>query len=326
MGKTFDNKSTSNRYALVGDIGGTNCRLGIMSSTGEIVERVDAINSQSMGPEKLLGVLEKLYGDSKIRFGSTGSFVGISLAIAGLINQEGGVLETAPHLENYVGFPFLNMLRKTFPGTHHVENDATAATLAEFRLGAGIGAKNMIYVAIGTGIGGGLIIEGDLYRGSGGFAGEIGHISGGSALLCSCGKYGCLEAMNSGSGIEAQLHSGALAKSYHDFNMEGTFGDSQQIGLAAQSGDLPSLEVIADVGKNIGIGLGNVVNILNPDTIIIGGGLSTLGEDLLNPIVASLRGVAFPEMSRDLKVAVGCLGDQGGMLGAGLLLFDLGKF
>ena len=139
-------------------------------------------------------------------------------------------------------------------------------------------------------------------------------------ILCACGKHGCLEAMNSGSGIETPLLDGALADTYEDIESESAFRGSLQIGMAAKSGYIPALELIRAVGK--GIGLGNVLNILNPDTLIIGGGLSALGEEFINSIIVSLQATAFYEMTRGLKVSGGSLGDYGGMLGAGLLLFD----
>ena len=319
MENGFSNRNTHNRAALVGDIGGTNCRLGIMSSTGEIVKRAESISSQSLTLEGLLERMEQLYVDFRMHFESTYSFVGVSLAVAGLVNQDVGVVEASPHLKHWAGVSFLGMLGDKFPGVHCIENDATAATFAEFRLGAGIGAKNMVYVSIGTGVGGGLIVDGSLYRGSGGFAGEIGHMYGGSQILCSCGKYGCLEAMNSGSGIKNRISRGE----FEGAGIPGTWELSQYIGGDVKSGDNSRSELIRDVGKNIGIGLGSVVNILNPDTLIIGGGvMSALGNKLLNPIMTSLRSAAFYEVTRDLRVSTGSLGDDGGMLGAGLLLFE----
>ena len=162
MENGFGNRNTHELVALVGDIGGTNCRLSIMSSAGEIIERTESISSQSLTVEGLLERMEQLYVDSRMHFESTYSFVGVSLAVAGLVNQDFGVVEASPHLKHWVGVSFLEMLGDKFPGMHCIENDATAATFAEFRLGAGIGARNMVYVSIGTGVGGGLIIDGSL--------------------------------------------------------------------------------------------------------------------------------------------------------------------
>lgn len=317
MENGVDNLGIHNRVALVGDIGGTNCRLSIMSSSGAIMERAESISSRNLTLDKLRGRMEQLCVDFRTHSESAYSFVGVSLAVAGLINQERGVMEASPHLKRWVGTSLRDMLGDKFPGTHTIENDATAATFAEFRLGAGIGARNMIYVSIGTGIGGGLIIDGSLYRGSGGFAGEIGHIYGGSQRLCSCGKYGCLEAMNSGSGMEMQIAA-------REFEGSGTCGAGEPFQyIDVEFGDASRLEMIENVGKNIGTGLSSVVNILNPDTLVIGGGvMRALGHKLLNPIMASLRSGAFYEVTRDLRVSIGGLGDDGGMLGAGLLLFE----
>ena len=310
------------RFALVGDIGGTNTRLGIMSSDGRIVERIKDLDSRRLNPEMLIDNINRLYVDCKEYFRSPDSFVGVSIAFAGLVNQTLGGMEASPHLSNYVGISFLDMLHNRLPGIHYVENDAAAACLAEYRLGAGVGAKNMIYVAVGTGIGGGLIIDGSLYRGSGGFAGEIGHIYAGSEFMCACGKSGCLEAMNSGSGIETYLSNMHLLDAYDDMGKRAS-GESQKCGNAVGSEWVVSVETIDRIGKNIGTGLGSVVNIMNPDTVVIGGGLSSWADDLLSPISESLRETAFGPMTKGLRVSIGSLGDQAGMLGAGLLLFDI---
>jgi len=323
MARRLRGRHVSERFALVGDVGGTNCRLGIMSSEGRLVERINNLDSRSLAPEELLENMEWLYANSKEYFNGTNSFVGVSIALAGLVSQKSGLMEASPHLGHYVGIPFLDMFRERFPGIHHMENDATAASLAEYRLGAGIGATNMVYVSVGTGIGGGLILNGNLYRGSGGFAGEIGHIYAGSEGLCACGKYGCLEATNSGLGIENQARDGLLSPRHNGLESDDWSVESQKIEGGAKSGDVASLELIKEIGKNIGVGLGSVVNVMNPDTLVIGGGLSELGEDLLNPIIASLRATAFHQMETDLRIRVSSLGDDGGMLGAGLLLFDM---
>ena len=139
MGKRSDSHNILKRFVFVGDIGGTNCRLGIMSLAGEIVERAKDVSSRSLTPQELVERMEQLYIDSRMHFDSTYSFAGVSLAIAGLVNQKIGLLEASPHLEHWIGVPFIDMFREKFPGACYIENDATAATFAEFWLGAGIG-------------------------------------------------------------------------------------------------------------------------------------------------------------------------------------------
>jgi glucokinase len=195
-----------------------------------------------------------------------------------------------------------------------LDDDANCAALGEKWLGAGKQAKDFIYIIIGTGIGGGLILNGALYRGAAGGAGEIGH---GTLLpdgpLCSCGNHGCLEALAAGPAIARRANQ----------LMPGESLTAQMVIERARAGEVTARQVIDEAGYYLGIGLANVVNLLNPEVIAIGGGVALdAGELLLAPARTEMRRRAFASSANAVRVELAQLGDDAGLIGAARLVWD----
>jgi glucokinase len=191
--------------------------------------------------------------------------------------------------------------------------------LGEHRLGAGRGLDNLIYMTVSTGIGGGMIVNGELYNGTDGSAAEVGHmIIQVDGPLCHCGHYGCLEAMASGTAIarmaEERLRSGwtsILSKSRRKITAE-------DVAAAAKKGDVLACQVIDDAAGYLGIGMAGLVNLFNPQMIVVGGGVSALGERLLRPARKSMKQHAFKLPAGTVRVVRSALGADSGLMGAAI--------
>jgi predicted NBD/HSP70 family sugar kinase len=236
--------------------------------------------------------------------------LGAGAALAGPIDQATGTVGSSAILPGWVGMPLAQELTARLGLPVHVDNDANVGALAESVLGAGRGASEMAYIMLGSGIGAGLIIGGQVYRGSGGTAGEIGHVLvNEQGPLCRCGNRGCLETY---AGADALLD---LLRRQH--------GDGLTIdGLVdlAGKGDAACQRVIADAARFVGVAAATLCNQLNPERIVIGGELAQTGALLLDPLRESIVRYAIPAAAEDVNVVVGELGERAELLGALVLV------
>jgi glucokinase len=202
-----------------------------------------------------------------------------------------------------------------------LDNDANCATLGEWWLGAGRGTRNMVGLTIGTGIGGGLILDGKLYHGASDVAGEIGHTTiETQGRHCACGNYGCLEAYASGPAIaararEALMHDGASSL------RERVGGDlatltAQTVYEAADAGDLLALEVVRDTARFLGAGVANLLNVFNPEIVVLAGGVTAAGDNLFVPLRTEVKRRAFRPAWNAARIVPGKLGGNAGVVGA----------
>ncbi|MFH1390361.1 MAG: ROK family protein [Candidatus Margulisiibacteriota bacterium] len=195
------------------------------------------------------------------------------------------------------------ILEKEFSRPVFIDNDANCAALAEARFGAGVGRRHFIYITVSTGIGGGIIINGQLYRGANGSAGEFGHmIIDSQGLTCGCGNVGCFEAMASGTAVRKRAGM-----------------DGASVELAARQGDKKALAVINETAHYLAIGISNLVNIFNPELVILGGGVSKMRELLLNPVRKEFKKYALYLPAKSVKIVRAKLGTNAGILGAAAL-------
>ena len=239
--------------------------------------------------------------------------LGAGAALAGPIDQATGTVGSSAILPGWVGMPLAQELTLRLGLPVHVDNDANVGALAESVLGAGRGAQDMAYIMLGSGIGAGLIIGGQVYRGSGGTAGEIGHVLVDEhGPLCRCGNRGCLETY---AGADALLD---LLRRQH--------GDGLTVdGLVqlARDGDAACQRVITDAARFVGVAAATLCNQLNPELLVIGGELAQTGSLLLDPLRASITRYAIPAAAEDVRVVSGDLGDRAELLGA--LVLVLGR-
>lgn len=245
----------------------------------------------------------------------------IGVSFGGPVHWEKGVVVCSHHVPGWEGFPLATWLSERFGVPVAVENDANAAALGEWRFGAGRGAKSFLYVTVSTGIGGGIVIEGTLYRGADSLAGEIGHmIIDPFGPRCTCGRNGCLEALASGPAIARKAREllatcPEKAKILWDL-VQGDLKrlSAREVALAAERGDHLAQEILREAGEALGFGLAQAITLLNPERVVLGGGVMKAGDFLLNSVRATAQRYVLPGARVEIVLAE--LGDDAPLWGA----------
>jgi glucokinase len=251
---------------------------------------------------------------------------GISIAAAGAVDIANGVVTLSPSLPGWRNIPLVARIREKFPAVPvDIIHDANAAALGELTYGAGKGTRNMVFLTVSTGIGGGIIINGKEYHGADGAAGEIGHMTIDSkGPRCTCGNTGCLEVLASGSAMAreaaARIRKGAASSLTGMVDGKIERITAREVGAAAEGGDPLANEIIDLIAGYLGIGLVNIANIFNPEAIVIGGGVSNLGERLLAPARRVVMERAFPLSARTARIVRAELGEDSGVIGAAVFV------
>jgi glucokinase len=303
---------------LAVDLGGTKIAAALISPDNRIIDRAYSL---TLAGEGLQPVTERIF--ATIDRLLSAHIEGIAIAAAGAIDTDKGLITLSPNLPGWLNVPLRDMVRKQYGVATYLLNDAKAAALGEHRLGAGKGANNLIYITVGTGIGGGIIVNGELYSGALGNAGELGHMTiDVNGPKCNCGNIGCLEVFASGTALasEARRRIKDGEKSRLTDIVHGDLGaiTAEKVGEAAHGGDRLAQEVISRAATYLGVGMVNLVNIFNPEMIIVGGGLAKMGELFLEPAREVVRKRAFSLGSRAVCIVVSKLGDDAGVLGAAI--------
>ncbi|MGI8550577.1 MAG: ROK family protein [Dehalococcoidia bacterium] len=263
---------------------------------GEDLRPTEATEGRETVIERMLDSLRKAVRSANVTIEDLN---GLGVAAPGPVDWQTGHVLEPPNLPGWGDVPLGSILSEQLGLPVVLENDANAAALGEYVSGAGRGAKALIYITISTGIGGGLVFDGRLYRGVSGAAGEVGHmIIRPEGPLCGCGRHGCLEALSSGSAIGREgataLANGRAPLLRRQIDDSGQPVSALLVARAAGEGDEDAQQILHEAGVSLGIGLGNLVNLLNPDRIVIGGGAAHIGAPLLEPAEAVMRRNAFP--------------------------------
>lgn len=305
------------KYILAVDIGGTKIAAGIVSRRGKILYKyVEPTNSQANNQDflnQLKRIIRHTIRASGLKFTKVrgqiclGSRIaGIGIGAPGPLDIKKGIIIFAPNMPKLKNFSIIQPLKKDFKLPVIMRNDADAAALAEWMFGAGRGTKNMIYLTISTGIGGGIIVNSQLYYGQGS-AGEIGHtIIDPNGPICRCGNRGCLEAFTSGTAVAK------LAKRI----MKDRQIDSKKVFQLARQGNKLAKKIVGKSLTTLGIGLVNLIHIFHPDKIILGGGMMR-DADIILPFLRKfvLRKV-MSGFKKNIKIEKAKLGDDVGLIGA----------
>ena len=302
------------------DIGGTNIRTAVVSDKYQIIAKEECLTLADEGPQP---VIERMLSavDHLLRNVSLSQLHSISIAAAGAINVEEGVVTLSPNLPGWHDVPLRDIVAKKYGVNTFLINDANAAALGEHRFGAGRGINNLIYLTVSTGIGGGIIINNQLYSGECGGAGEIGHMTiDVNGPRGSCGNIGCLEGLASGTAMAKdairRINDGERSSLTEMVGSRIENITAKEVEMAARNGDSLALEVISQAATYLGVGLVNLVNIFNPAMIIIGGGMAKMGDLLLNPARQVVKERAFPLSAQTVRIVPAQLGDGAGVLGA----------
>jgi glucokinase len=290
------------------DVGGTNTSGGSGGSDGRLLAKVRRATRRSGGAEAGIQLITEIIAELAATAQRDGLRVErIGIGFGGPVDFERGVVILSHHVEGWAGMPLRSRLEERFGIPVIVDNDANAGTLGEWRFGAGAGFSDLLYVNIGTGIGGGVIAGGRLVRGARNLAGEIGHttvVRGGA--LCTCGKRGCLESCASGEAI-ARRAEAALGKPV----------SGKEVFLLAEKADSTAQRVLLEIIEDLAQGIGTAVSLLNPAAVIIGGGLSEAPEALfLEPLRAAIPRYSLKEAAAGLRVEAAHLRYDAGIMGA----------
>ncbi len=313
------------KYLGTVDLGGSKILSVIAEGDGRRLGEDRRTTSAEEGPEVVLeriGVsLETALANAGVQ---RGDLAAVGICSPGPCDIDAGVISSAPNLPDWRDVPICRYLEERLGVRACLENDANAAAVGEHVYGAGRGCRHLIYITVSTGIGGGLIIDGRLYRGATGVAGEIGHMTvEPDGPVCGCGNRGCLEAFGSGTAIAARgeelVAQGGSPLLVRLAQEQGGL-TAAIVGQAAEAGDSASRDIIQRAGYYLGVGLASYVNIFNPEVIIIGGGLAKMGELLLGPARAEMEARAMPEALKAVQLKPAELGDYVGVMGMVALL------
>ena len=306
------------------DLGGTKIRSIVADADGQVLgedrRETDADEGQDRVLTRLVASAHEAITRSGVAFAS---LLGVGVSAPGPVDFERGILHQPPNLPGWDAVPLAAILRERLTLPAFLENDANAAALGESRYGAGQGARHMIYLTISTGIGGGLILDGRLYRGADGSAGELGHMTvDENGPQHSCGQRGCLEVMASGTAIGRMAREAVaagrsealarLAASVEELS-------AVEVDKAADAGDPAALEILATTSRYLGVGFANYLNVFNPEVIVIGGGVTHIGRQLLGPAIALAKQRAFRLPAQRVEFRTAALEGRAEVLGVAAL-------
>ncbi len=316
-----------NPLVLGVDLGGSKILTAVVNVKGEMRSRDHRRTPASRGPEAVIqALLDSMERALKQAGIAAAELEAISIGAPGFSSPETGIIFTSPHLPEWKDVPLRDIIGQKMGVKTLLLNDANAAALGEMYFGAARGVRNFICITLGTGIGGGIVIDGEIYTGTLGTAGEIGHMTiDTSGLKCTCGNIGCWETLASGEALareaKRRIKDGAktaiLEYAAGDINKV----NAEVVHKAARQGDTLAKEVIAHVSYYLGIGLTSLINIFNPELIVIGGGLANIGDILLAPAYKLVRERVSKTAFASVRFARAKLGENAGVIGAAAYAF-----
>jgi glucokinase-like ROK family protein len=311
------------------DMGATSIEMAIADFNGQILERHEEETDVRRGPEPILLHVAEVVSEMLDRQGiPTEEVRGIGIGVPGPVEFATGLLIAPPIMPGWEAYPIRQKLQQVFTDAIvMVDNDVNIMALGELRKGAGVGVENFIFIKIGTGIGSGIVAHGEIYRGSSGCAGDIGHIRAApDGPVCHCGNVGCLEAMAAGPAIAkaaleaAQEGRSPILSKYVEAH--GGALTAIDVGRAAAEGDPVANEIIQHSGTLIGEVAAGLVNFFNPSLILIGGGVSHIGYQLLSSIRQGVLRRSLALSTRHLHIDYSTMGGEAGMTGAVALALE----
>ena len=305
------------------DIGGTKTAVVLSCNPPEVLCRTEFATLPVRGPEaaiaQILSVLYQMLSDLET---TSSSLSGIGVSCGGPLDPHTGVIQAPPNLSTWIDVPIVQILAKEFGCPVVLENDANGGAMAEHRYGAGKGTHDMVFLTMGTGLGAGIIIQDKLYRGASDMAGEVGHVRLTQKGPIGYNKAGSVEGWASGGGL-AQIAEGVLKEARRNGRKSLLLEIPQEhritakdVGLAAEKGDVLARRIVATCGRKLGLALAILVDVLNPERIVIGGLAMRLGETLLAPARESLRKEALQPAYSACSIVPAMLGESIGDVAA----------
>ena len=314
------------KYRVGIDVGATNMKIGLFDGEMKLLDMIQTLTDQEADLNRLLDFIESIVRQLLSRNElDTGDLEGVGAALPSYIDYEKGLALETSNILSLSNAPVRDLLRARLGVRVALENDANAAALAEHTMGAGVGFDNMIYTALSTGIGGGLILNGRLYRGMHGMAGKIGHmfVSDSTGYPCACGVTGCVQSISSGANM-AKYVTDRIKEGYDSsiLNYAGTLSniDMEAVGKALQGNDPLALEVVNRGAEYLGRMFHSLNQIFDINIFIYGGGVAKLGSRFIDRMIAAYRHHSLIDQHYPARFIPARFGDRAGMYGAALLL------
>jgi glucokinase len=310
------------------DIGGTKLAAGVVDASGRVHSFVVAPSEPERGPDtelpRLFDLGRRAVAEAAVEWDDVRA---IGIGCGGPLDAERGVLIAPLHLPGWHDVPVTAIAEEELARPAVLENDATAAAAGEHRYGAGTGARNMVYLTISTGVGGGVIADGRLYRGAGNGA-ELGHVTvDWRGRRCrGCGRLGCLEAYVSGTSIAERAREAVGRSTNGASSLAALDGDltAEDVAAAARAGDELAGAVWEETLAALACGLTSIVNVFEPELVVVGGGVSRVGDQLLGPVREWVREHAIEPAGRSVGIVESALGDHVGVVGAAAIVYERG--
>ena len=314
------------RYIVGVDLGGTSINVGVVPFHGGTVLGMRSMATEShrgakFVVDRMVQMIRDAMKDARREAGiGQDAFIGIGVGSPGPLDRRTGTVLETPNL-GWRNFPLRDLVANATGLEAVLDNDANAAALGEWWMGAGRKVGTLLGLTLGTGIGGGIVLDGRVYHGASDVAGEVGHMTiDSTGRKCKCGNYGCLEAYASGPAIAARALEGleAGAASLLPELVEGDLGriTAETVYEAIVAGDAYATEVMRETAKFLGTGLANLINMLNPEMVVISGGVTRAGDHMFEPLRAEVRKRAFRPASERCRIVASELGDMAGVIGA----------
>lgn len=307
-------------YVAGVDIGATHITILLANYSAHVIGEVESQINISAGPHEVLlkadELLRKLLKDHGLEMQNLSA---VGLGVPGPVVAGAGMVSEPPIMPGWDKFPIRDYLKSLWKVPVSVDNDAELGVIGEWAYGAGRGEHNLAYIKVGRGIGAGLMVDSMIYHGSNGSAGEIGHITiNENGPLCSCGNRGCLEAMAGGNAVAKKaIELVGKGKRTELAEIQPTSSiTSNDVISAACKGDLVAQQILIDAGYHLGTAIAALVNLLNPDMVIIGGNVARIGDLLLEPIRQTVRARSLKMASSKLRISTALLGKRSSGMGA----------
>ncbi len=311
------------QYVIGIDVGGTNIKAGAVDYQGNILAGLRVPSEASSDSEAILNKLERIVAELRSQMNDQAPMA-VGFGIPGAIHAREGVVTQAPNFPALNGMPIRRFMTERLQLPCYIDNDANTIAFGEMWIGAGRGYSHILLLALGTGIGGGVIIDGEMLRGADGMAGELGHLGVKiNGAPCNCGSIGCLETIASATGIlrmfreQISKHPESVLNSLQD-----TLITPAIIYGEAVKGDQFSRSLIEQAGHGLGVGMASFVNIFNPEIVIIGGGVAAAWDILIPPAIETMKQRAFKAPATRVKVVRAEKQDDAGVHGSAYLAWD----
>lgn len=318
------------RPVLTIDIGGTKIAAAVVGPAGKVVSKARGETPESGDEGELVDAVARVAEDALSSIDAqVGDMAALGVSCAGIINTRDGIVVYSPNVAALRRTPLKAMLGERFGIPVRLGNDATLAAVGEWCFGLQKSVQDLVYVTVSTGIGGGIISGGRVLEGSCGAGGEVGHMTiDVNGPMCACGRHGCWEALGSGTALATRtarrMEEGETSIIGGLVGGDMTKVDAQIVSIAAMQGDALAREMIGVTAFYVGVGLGNLINIFNPSVLVIGGGLTKIGDALLVPAMATARERAYVTSACEVEIIIARLGDESPLLGAAALVWDMG--